>query len=333
MSSILSIEMSTILITVIGVLGAILCLVYLIVIILAHTPRKIVSPERTYKTCECESLPLIESKSSNPSLMVSVIIPCYNETERLRIMLDEAVPHLESQYANDWEILIVDDGSKDGTAQFALDWVRNYNLQKGSSKSAIAADRVRVCVLVKNRGKGGAVTHGMRFFRGQYAIFVDADGASRFSDLDKLLQAIKTSPNPEKAIAIGSRAHMVNTSAVVKRSMVRNFLMHGLHALVYVFGIRDIADTQCGFKLLSRKAALEIFPNMRTERWIFDVEVLIRGRRKGIPVLEVPISWHEVGGSKLDLATDSVLMAVDLVIMRLAFFLGIYKDNIKTKSD
>ncbi|XBW34764.1 hypothetical protein QEN19_000331 [Hanseniaspora menglaensis] len=121
---------------------------------------------------------------------------------------------------------------------------------------------------------------------------------------------------------------MVDSDSVVKRSFIRNLLMYGLHSLVYVFGIRDIKDTQCGFKLFNRRSMNLIFPFMRTERWIFDVEILILALRKSCEIHEVPINWHEVDGSKVDLATDSIKMAIDLVVIRLAYMFGIYRDDI-----
>lgn len=185
------------------------------------------------------------------------------------------------------------------------------------------------------------MTHGMKHFRGHYAIFADADGASKFDDIRRLLAAIskqaessgsKDVPWSQPVVAIGSRAHMVKTDAVVNRSFIRNFLMYGLHTLVFIFGIRSIGDTQCGFKMFTRPAATQIFPFMHTEGWIFDVEILIIGLRKQIPILEVPISWHEVEGSKVELARDSIKMAIDLVVMRLAYIIGVYTDN-KLKRD
>ncbi len=232
-------------------------------------------------------------------------------------MLEDAISYLRTTYDTKFEILIVDDGSKDGTAEYALDLAFNYfELYPG---------QLRVVKLVKNRGKGGAVTHGIQHVRGKYAVFADADGASQFSDVSKLIKAAEGINGP--AVAVGSRAHMVNSDAVVKRSFIRNFLMYSLHTLVFVFGIRDIKDTQCGFKLFNKEAIVEIFPYMHTEGWIFDVEILIIALRKQIPIKEVAISWHEVDGSKVDLAKDSINMAIDLVVTRLAYIFGIYKDN------
>ncbi|ONH68774.1 Dolichyl-phosphate beta-glucosyltransferase [Cyberlindnera fabianii] len=305
-------------------LATAVALVYAIVLIFSHSPRPPVDSEKTFFTTTKTGLdpdhkPLPERGILQPieDIILSVVIPCYNETSRLKIGLDETVEHLKAEYGDNWEILIVDDGSKDGTTKYALELaVEEYKLQPG---------QMRVVQLVKNRGKGGAVTHGMQHVRGKYAVFADADGASKFSDVQKLIESIEEYGD-EPAVAIGSRAHMVESDAVVKRSFIRNFLMYSLHTLVFVFGIREIKDTQCGFKLFNRSAIANIFPYMHTEGWIFDVEILIIAIRKNIPVKEIAISWHEVDGSKVDLARDSINMAIDLVVTRLAYILGIYKD-------
>lgn len=285
---------------------------------LSHAPREGTAKERRFEAVDADGKVVtgeLPNLSDEPTLELSVVVPCYNETGRLPVMLDECVPVLNREFGSSWELLLVDDGSTDGTGAFALQWARDHGLRPGA---------MRICHLEKNRGKGGAVTHGMKHFRGRQAIFADADGASTFADVKKLCKAIGSR---DDALAVGSRAHMVKTDAVVKRSFIRNFLMYGLHTLLYVFGIRTIADTQCGFKLFTRDAARMIFPYMHTEGWIFDVEILIIAFKKGIFVAEVPISWHEVAGSKIDLATDSVKMAVDLVVMRFAYWLGIYNER------
>lgn len=246
-------------------------------------------------------------------------------------MLQETISYLKNQTENiklqsSFEILIIDDGSIDNTSNYAIELANEFKLKP---------HLLRVIKFEKNRGKGGAVTHGMQCARGLYIIFADADGASKFSDISKLLKSIQkldnNKPLENPAVAIGSRAHMVNTDAVVKRAFIRNLLMYGLHTLVYIFGIRDIKDTQCGFKLFNRAAVRLIFPNMHTEGWIFDVELLILVNRQHIPLVEIPINWHEVDGSKMVLARDSINMAIDLVVTRMAYILGIYKEKQKEK--
>lgn len=240
-------------------------------------------------------------------------------------MLAEAVDFLTTSYPKgDWEILIVDDGSKDHTTSAALSWVQSYI--KSHPTVPLPLHSIRIITLSKNRGKGGAVTHGMRHCRGAYTIFADADGATRFSDLSPLLAALHAlQTHSPAAIAVGSRAHMVHTAAVVQRSFIRNLLMYTFHFYLSAMGISTIKDTQCGFKLFSREAAVAVFSGMYTEGWIFDVEILLRAERAGIRVAEVPVNWHEVEGTKMELVRDSVVMALDLLILRAGYATGVYQ--------
>ncbi|KAF2653080.1 glycosyltransferase family 2 protein [Lophiostoma macrostomum CBS 122681] len=286
-------------------------------------------------------------------LFMSVVVPAYNEEERLEGMLEEAVSYLQNQYgsAHDgqkgsdqkkgWEILIVSDGSKDATVEKALEFAKEHQLLQHSnpvpgpwsSNSAhsthIPHGCIRVIILEENRGKGGAVTHGMRHVRGQYVVFADADGASRFEDLGKLVEGCKAVEDKlGRGVAIGSRAHLVGSEAVVKRSKLRNFLMHSFHLLLRFMtppATAAIKDTQCGFKLFSRAALPDIIPYMHSEGWIFDVEMLMLAESANIAMIEVAIGWKEVMGSKLNVIWDSLGMAWGLAILRAAWTLGVYK--------
>ncbi|KAF8467420.1 nucleotide-diphospho-sugar transferase [Kalaharituber pfeilii] len=323
---------------------------YLLLLVVAHFPRAETSSEKTYLTISPSGevtapLPLpnttdylpTSAKShdpSNPPVLISVIVPAYNESLRLPAMLAEAVDFLTAEYPasedlstpSGWEILIVDDGSTDDTSSAALSWIQSYQT---AHHPPPPPSSLRVVTLSKNRGKGGAVTHGMRHCRGLYTIFADADGATRFSDLRDLLAKLmhlQTQPPPSPAaIAVGSRAHMVHTAAVVKRSFIRNLLMYSFHTYLGIMGISAIKDTQCGFKLFSREAAVAVFRGMYTEGWIFDVEILLRAERAGIRMVEVPVNWHEVEGTKMELVRDSVVMALDLLVLRAGYAVGIYK--------
>ena len=183
--------------------------------------------------------------------------------------------------------------------------------------------------LEANRGKGGAVTHGMRPARGQYIVFADADGASKFSDLEKLLRACQEIEDAEgRGVAVGSRAHLVGSEAVVQRSKLRNFLMHAFHLLLWLLtppATARIKDTQCGFKLFSRATLPWIIPHMHMEGWIFDVEMLMLAEFAGIPVVEVAVGWREVVGSKLNVVRDSLEMAFGLAVLRVCWGLGIFR--------
>ncbi|KAJ3188696.1 dolichyl-phosphate beta-glucosyltransferase [Gaertneriomyces sp. JEL0708] len=257
-----------------------------------------------------------------PSVTLSVVVPAYNETVRLPVMLTEALAFLDTRCQEDgdftYEVIIVDDGSTDDTTSVAQEFAEKH--ARNSPKNEI-----RVMRLCKNRGKGGAVTQGMLAARGKRLLFADADGATRFSDLDLLESSLAQIMEDDRAVAIGSRAHMVKSEAVVKRSALRNFLMHGFHAILFLVGISSIKDTQCGFKLLSRDAARVIFPNMHSERWIFDIELLLVAIDQRIPISEIPVNWHEVQGSKVSLVKDSFIMLMDLLVIRLNYAVGFWR--------
>ncbi|KAI8926685.1 nucleotide-diphospho-sugar transferase [Entophlyctis helioformis] len=278
--------------------------------------------------------------SARQHVSLSVVVPAYCEEARLPIMLEETLGYLDARLAANpatfsYEVIIVDDGSKDSTTQVALSCAKSHlakklALPKGTAASATAninaLREIRVMTFERNRGKGGAVAQGILASRGDLVLFADADGATRFSDVEGLEREIRAIATPKRnlGVAIGSRAHMVNTEAVVKRSFIRNFLMRGFHMLVYLLGIRSIRDTQCGFKMFTRGAAARIFTNMHVEGWIFDIEVLILASKCGIPIAEVPVTWHEVDGTKMSLLRDSIQMLVQLVMIRLNYLLGFW---------
>lgn len=184
-------------------------------------------------------------------VFMSVVIPAYNEEERLPGMLEETVDYLQQSYGHHgtksksssngslqasgrqgdprrgWEIIIVSDGSTDKTVETALHFARSHQFSNHATQGgpwnaslqhgSIPAGSIRVVQLEENRGKGGAVTHGMRHARGTYVVFADADGASRFTDLGKLVAACEKAKDKKgRVVGIGSRAHMVGTDAVVK---------------------------------------------------------------------------------------------------------------------
>jgi len=252
------------------------------------------------------------------SVDLTVVVPAYNEEKRLPVMLDSTIEHLTSpalKGKRTFEILIVDDGSSDDTSAASLKLAAKF-----------PKCDIRVVTLEKNLGKGGAVRHGMLFGGGERLLMVDADDASRFVDLELLWEAMdKIAPDNGAGVAVGSRAHLVKTEAVVKRSLLRNILMYGLHTILRIVGVGHIRDTQCGFKLFSRAAAQQIFPAQHLPTWIFDVELLLLAKQLRIPVAEVPIQWHEVPGSKLNVVTASLQMLRDLLIVRANHLLGRWK--------
>ncbi|KAJ5754700.1 Dolichyl-phosphate beta-glucosyltransferase [Penicillium manginii] len=375
-------------------------LFYLFLSFVAPVPRKPLPAEKKYRTLSKdgavttpEQLPcwydaLESKKQASPNekhtsiepaeLFMSVVVPAYNEEDRLSGMLEEAVDYLEHMYGTlskdgasavetrsmrkrkpntdvanghtadsgserGWEIIIVSDGSTDRTEEVAFRFAKDHQLSLHPKRTAgpwtpqvpegvhIPPGTIRVVNLTHNRGKGGAVTHGMRHARGRYVVFADADGASKFGDLGKLVTACQEIEDSEgRGVAVGSRAHMVGSEAVVKRSKLRNFLMHSFHLILWLMTppkTATVKDTQCGFKLFSRAALPYIVPYMHSEGWIFDVEMLMLAEFAHIPVAEVPVGWREVMGSKLNVIYDSIGMAWGLAVLRAAWSLGVYRQT------
>ncbi|KAF9311705.1 dolichyl-phosphate beta-glucosyltransferase [Podila horticola] len=281
------------------------------------TKKKIASGSTRSEKYKSQLGQLPRTDDAKATKTLSVVVPAYNESERLPVMMKETLDFLKTKASKDptftYEFLLVDDGSQDSTVRVALEIAK-----------AEANKDIRVLSLEKNRGKGGAVIQGMQYARGKYLLMVDADGATRFSDLDSVLEKLEKAEKNGLGVAVGSRAHLVKTDAVVKRSFIRNFLMYSFHKVVYVLGIRGIDDTQCGFKLFTRTAAQAIFPNMHVEGWVFDIEALMIAQRLGIPIVEVPVAWQEIDGSKVSLMRDSIQMAIDLLIIRCNYIFGIW---------
>lgn len=161
--------------------------------------------------------------------------------------------------------------------------------------------------------------------RGRQLLFADADGATKFADLDKLNAEMKKilpdNDCKKDAIAIGSRAHL-ETEAIASRSLFRTILMYGFHFLVWLFAVRGIRDTQCGFKLLTRSAARRLFKMMHVERWAFDVELLYLAQYKRIPIGEVCVNWTEIEGSKITPVWTWIQMGMDLFLIWFRYAIG-----------
>ncbi|KAJ0983997.1 hypothetical protein J5N97_002353 [Dioscorea zingiberensis] len=267
---------------------------------------------------------------------ISLIIPAFNEEHRLPGAVDETLNYLQQRSVSNksftYEVIVVDDGSTDKTLKVAFDFVRKYNI-----------DNFRVIRLGQNHGKGEAIRKGMLHSRGELLLMLDADGATKITDLEKLesqifelaekLKKLNMSSETtaelsrnlsDNAIAaFGSRAHL-EKQALATRKWYRNLLMKGFHLVVLLTAGPGIRDTQCGFKMFTRAAARKLFTNVRLKRWCFDVEIVYLCKQLGIPMIEVSVNWSEIPGSKVRL-TSVIHMLFELVLIRLGYGLGIWK--------
>lgn len=231
-------------------------------------------------------------------MYLSVIIPAYNEEKRITTTLEAIYSYLrEKPY--EWEMIVVDNGSTDGTRQL----VEEY------------ADRIKNLRLVERRshGKGWAVKQGMLEAEGEYRLFTDADNSTDITQLDKLLPWATHGAD----VIISSRKKH-GAVIVEKQSFYRRWLGNLFPLLVRLFvpQLRDIKDTQNGFKLFSRQAAEKIFPHQTIFYWAFDVEILALAKIFGFKIKEVPIVWINDDKSKMNL-NGMLRAAFEVILTRL----------------
>ncbi|CAJ1344415.1 unnamed protein product [Effrenium voratum] len=266
----------------------------------------------------CSPGELVPPQWKAPEVALSIVVPAYNEEYRIPQMLDETLSYLESRGAEfSYEVIVVDDGSEDNTYAAALSTSRDASLRHGE---------VRVIQLLYNRGKGFAVRAGMLAARGQLLLMADADGATGIRDLERLERAL--GPKDEAPqIAFGSRHHL-REEALAKRAWYRNVLMVGFHCAVWLLVGGTVKDTQCGFKLFKAKVGKRIFSSLHLYRWAFDIEVLILSHFFRAGLVEVPVTWVEMPGSKLNLLTGALTMLRDMALVQALYAFGIWQPSV-----
>lgn len=277
---------------------------------------------------------LIPPSWKPPQVALSVVIPAYNEEHRLPQMLEETFSYLEARAASNpgrfsYEVVVVDDGSTDSTYAAALSSLQRPNKitgETGGVRQPMGGE-LRVVRLCANSGKGFAVKIGMLVARGELLLLADADGATSIRDVERLERSLLGFPkdvDPGPQIAFGSRHHL-KQEARAKRSSHRNLLRSAFHAVVWLFVGGSLRDTQCGFKLFRAKVGKQIFASLHLSRWAFDIEVVLLARIFNREVVEVPITWVEMPGSKLNLLTGSVAMFRDIVLLQALYNMGIWR--------
>lgn len=234
---------------------------------------------------------------------LSVIIPAYNEAERIIPTVGAIAAHV-SALDFPWELIIADDGSTDNTVELA---------------QSLELANLRVLCAPQNGGKGSAVQRGMLAARGDYVLFADADNSTPIEEVDKLLAQITEHGFD---IAIGSRA--AEGSEEMKRSFLRQLLSGGLRWIVkYIFRI-GVKDTQCGFKLYTQDAALKMHNSQTVMGFAFDLEILYLAAKHGYKIAEVPVAWIDAPGSKVDTRKEAQRFLATLVKIKLNDLRGAY---------
>lgn len=234
---------------------------------------------------------------------LSVVIPVFNEQERLPKNLDKIIAYLKQKgYSS--EIILVDDGSTDNTPAV----IKNYQ-DKHKIKSVKHS---------KNLGKGAAVKTGMLESRGKLILMTDCDLSTPIEELDLLLKYTK-----DYDIVIGSRRlKEKKLGAMPKR--YRTFLGDIYYELLRLVLLKEVKDTNCGFKLFSRQAVEKVFPKQTINRWGYDAEVLFIAHRSGFNIKEVAVIWNHFQGSKVKVLEAALKTLIELLTIKIRSLLGRY---------
>lgn len=248
------------------------------------------------------------------AIHLSVVIPAYNEEPNFKKGLVEEVPKYLEKQDYSYEILIVDDGSTDKTAQLADEFAEKYK-------------NVRV---IKNphEGKAETVKKGVEEAKGELILFTDFDQATPLSEVEKLLPFF-----PEYDIVIGSR--QLPGAKRDKEPVYRHIMGLGFNLVVQTIAVRGIWDTQAGFKCFKTKIAKELFTKLKVYGkgkkvqgalvTAFDVELLFIAKKHGYKIKEVPIVWHHVATTRVNPIRDSIKMFRDVIKVRVNDLKGVYK--------
>ena len=236
----------------------------------------------------------------------SIVIPGYNESARIGATL-ERVLRYEQLQGWDAEIIFVNDGSRDNTA----DLVREY---------AKRSQRVRVLENPGNRGKGYSVRNGMRQATGDILLFSDADLSSPIEEAPKLLAALAAGAD----VAIGSR-WLQSETQTERQPWYRQLFGRLFNLLLRIVLGLNYADTQCGFKAFSRRAAQKIFSCQKIERWGFDAELLFLAKKFHFKVAEIPVAWAHSTGTRMSYFRDGVRMVWEMLKVRWYDYKGDYE--------
>ncbi len=238
---------------------------------------------------------------------LSIVIPAYNEEARIAASL-ETVGHYLSRQPYSWEVVVVDDGSSDGTAKLVHEWAKDH---EGFRVEAVA-----------HRGKGWAVKHGMLAASGRYRFMCDADLAMPLDQVSRFLDRIAEGYD----IVIGSR--QAADARRFNEPLMRHIMGRAFNWTVRALAVRGFEDTQCGFKCFRGECAEDLFALQKTEGFGFDVEVLYLARMRALKVLEIPIDWYYQEASKVRHSVDSFLMLRDVIRVRWNDLQGKYSGKV-----
>lgn len=233
-----------------------------------------------------------------PPIKLSVVIPAYNEAERLPATIEEAYAWLTERFGSDFEMIVVDDGSSDDTVERV---------------DAMAGGRPHLKLLqqLQNRGKGAAVRRGMLEASGDVRLFMDADHSTHIREAAKVLDAMEHGAD----VVIASRQHP-ESDISVSQSWLREHMGKGFNFLMRTLVGLKLEDTQCGFKAFTARAAEALFSRQKLDGFSFDVELLFLASRLSFSIAEIPVEWINEPNSRVRMLADPALMFADIMRIR-----------------
>jgi len=240
---------------------------------------------------------------------LTVVIPAYNEEKRIGSTLERIIGYLEERSFS-WEIVVVNDGSKDQTTRIARE------ILSGCERHMVIDRKF-------NRGKGYSVRQGMLAGHGRFQLFSDADLSTPIEELERLLPPLESG---EVQVSIGSRA-LQDSRVEVHQPWWRESMGRGFNLFVRLIAMGGLKDTQCGFKCFTREAARAIFSVARIDGFGFDVEALYLARKFGYGIAEIPVRWVNSPDSKVHPLADSSKMLADLLRIRFTDIRGGYRSG------
>ena len=243
---------------------------------------------------------------SRQDISLAIIIPAYNEEQRLPSTLENVIDYL-SRTTWDWEVRVVDDGSADGTRQV----VERYH--RADSRVVLQAE--------PHRGKGGALKAALLASKKGYRFMCDADLSMPIGEIARFLPPVLSDVD----VAIGSREGA--GARRVDEPVLRHLAGRAFNFSVRALLVPRIQDTQCGFKMFTAAAADAIFPHLTVDGWAFDIEALFIARLRGFRIEEVPIEWHYRPESRVRMVRDGVGMFAEILRIRARAARGAYRPS------
>ena len=246
---------------------------------------------------------------------LSIVIPSYNEEKRLSVTLERIWNYLE-KIDLEAEIIVVDDGSTDGTAHVTRQFLKTH---KG-------------CVLIcneENKGKGFSFRRGFLNSRGNFVLLTDADLSAPIEEYERLMEVSRSG---DYDLVFGSRA-LDESRIEIKQPFIRRLMGKIFNGGVRIITGLPFKDTQCGFKLLARDRLEPVVELMRIDRFSFDVELIFLAWRLGLRVKEVPVIWRDSPRSKVKMVKDSFNMILDIWRIRRNYVRGLYGRKSDTKEN